>query len=161
SLWNIGTCLALREVLEASEALRSGILGPDSVQSVISTANRLIAQDRGVCEESRQTLQHALNPSGSKALRFEGLDYRIIEQIKDDTDEHYLERWANALANNSTRPQPERVARSIASHLMELGFSPGFLHRWWTFQLKHETQMKTLPEIVSNIATRVRERARQ
>ena len=56
ALWNIGTILAIREVLEASEAARAGILGPDSMQSVVSTAIRLSGKDPAISSESKQAL---------------------------------------------------------------------------------------------------------
>jgi hypothetical protein len=162
SLWTIGTALALREVLEASEAHRNGILGPDSLQSVIGTATRLIGRDPGCGEANREVLQQALNATGSKAiLRFEGLDYRVIEQISEDIDEHYLDRWAAALRDQNARPGPERAARAVASHLLDLGFSPGFLHRWLTYQVKHDSTEYALADLVSVISKRSQEPLRK
>ena len=64
SLWSIGSSLALREVLEASEAHRAGILGPESLQAAISTSTRLIAATLGIPEVQREFLQKTL--TGSK-----------------------------------------------------------------------------------------------
>jgi hypothetical protein len=40
------------------------------------------------------------------------------------------------------------VARTIASHLLDCGFHPQYLHRWWTFKTKHEPGTKSLAAIL-------------
>lgn len=158
SLWSIGTSLALREVLEASEAHRAGILGPESLKAAIGTSMRLIAQDPGVTESQRKLLQQALNPSGSRSsLRFEGLDYRVIQQAHSEVDSLYLQRWADAINEQNRTVGAERTARAIASHLLDQGFSGGFLHRWWTYRLKYEEQSSSLAEALRALAARSQE----
>lgn len=160
SLWSIGTSLALSEVLEASEASRAGILGPDSINSAIGTATRLIARDSGISDSHRELLQQALNPGGSKShLRYEGLDYRVIERTRLEIDQTYLERWADAIGQAAVGP--ERAARAIAAHLLDQGFSAGFMHRWWTYQVKYEQGQSSLADIVRRASARAKEPHRQ
>lgn len=158
SLWSIGTSLALREVLEASEASRAGILGPESLQSAISTSVKLIAQDAGILPDQRLLLQQSLNASGSKStLRTDGLEYQVVHQVRAEIDNSYLDRWSAALGQPNPVFSAERSARAIASHLLDLGFSGGFLHRWLSYQLKFAPLPMTLSEAVSALAARSRE----
>ncbi|MGH3867291.1 MAG: hypothetical protein ACRDQ4_14335 [Pseudonocardiaceae bacterium] len=41
----------------------------------------------------------------------------------------YLPRWAAAV-DAAQRPSPERLARAVATHLLDCGHSSGQLHRW-------------------------------
>ncbi len=143
---------------------RAGIVYKRPFQPVIGTATRLIliGRDPGGGDANRDVLQQSLNATGSKAnLRFEGLDYRVIEQISDDIDKHYLDRWATALVDQNSRPGPERTARAIASHLLDQGFSRGFLHRWWTYQVKHDSKEYSLADLTSMISRRSEEPRRK
>ncbi len=144
-LWNIGLLLTLRETLEASEAVRQGVLGPDSLQTLVNSAMKLAGTDPGAGDSrQRQFLQQALKPD----LKFSGLDYLTVRDIVADIEQHYLERWAKVLSDVVAAPRLERTARAIASHLMDVGFSSDHLHRWWTFKVKHEKEPRTLPEVI-------------
>jgi hypothetical protein len=161
SLWSIGTSLALREVLEASEANRASILGPESLQAAIATSVRLIGRDLGIPDSLRQPIQQALNPSGTKSnLRYDGLDYQVIRQCSAEIDRLYLERWAEAIRRSDPVFGPERTARAIASYLLDQGYSGGFLHRWWTYQAKHGGEPLALPDALELLAQKVQEASR-
>ena len=41
----------------------------------------------------------------------------------------YLTRWMEAVAT-AAPPSPERLARAVATHLLDRGWSSGKLHRW-------------------------------
>jgi hypothetical protein len=62
--------LALREVLEASEAQNEGHLSPSSVGGAATTALRLLNDDPGVGSNlQRSALVHALTADGSPETR--------------------------------------------------------------------------------------------
>lgn len=146
-LWNPGLALILRELRECSEARQAGALSADALQALCSTAMTLAGRDPGAgSNEQRRFLQETLKSE----FRFRGLDYRVIEHIASDIDTNYLYRWCLALRNENARPGPERAARCIAAHLLDAGFSPDFLHQWWTFGIKHETGTRSLDELVSD-----------
>jgi len=162
SLWSIGTSLALKEVMEASEAHRAGILGPESLQAAIATSTRLIARDPGIPGDQREVLQKSLNSTGSKtSLRYEGLEYRTLQQIHLALDGQYLDRWADAIGLPNPDHGAERAARAIASHLLDQGFSGGFLHRWWSYKLNYEKEPCTLAEALRAISSRSKEPLRE
>jgi hypothetical protein len=57
---------------------------------------------------------------------------RQLGQLINLINEGYLDRWA-AAASTLAGVSAERLSRAIASHLLDCGYSPGFLHR--TFRL--------------------------
>jgi hypothetical protein len=65
TLWNAGTILALREVIEASEALNQGHLSDVSLRGAVVTALRLLKDDPGMGNAAeRAELATALTFSG-------------------------------------------------------------------------------------------------
>jgi hypothetical protein len=154
-LWSAGTVLALHEVLEASVGQRDGHLSPETMQEVMGTAARLAENDPGVGNKQLgNTLRGLLFSSGlpRKELRHRGLDYSALRQVAKDIETDYLERWAIALASPN-RPEPERTARMIAAHMLDCGFFPDFLHRWWTLKLRYENETeKSLADVVREAA---------
>jgi hypothetical protein len=120
SLWNPGLVLSLSEILEASEAFRMSVLSEDALNFAIETAVKLAPLDPGIGDSQRlKALQTCLRPK----LRYHGLDFFSVRQLVQEIGSSYLPGWARAISDLSTRPKPERVARSIAAHLLDLGFS--------------------------------------
>jgi hypothetical protein len=145
-LWTIGLVLTLKELLEVSKAVRSSILYKNSIEEVSRAAMALAGKDPGVGDKKRLgTLQSSLRTE----LLFEGMDYCVVQQIASEIEAEYLTRWAASLRTN-TRCAPERTARAIAACLLDSGFSQTFLHRWWSFKLRHEAGVKPLADIVDN-----------
>lgn len=143
-LWNIGLALTLRETLEAIDAYRAGVLSEASVGSLLNTAQRIAGTDPGAgAPEERQLLQAALR---SKP-RSGGLDYHLLAQRESSIRASYLARWAAALRVPNA-PRAERTARSVASHLLDLGYSSDFLHRWWKFRLQHQPGLRPIADLV-------------
>src|SRR6266481_5503883 len=151
SLWTVGVVLALEEVLEAIVAQRDSHLGPPTMQEVTATAARLAEHDPGLGTQAfRNTLRGILLTNGAprKELRFGGLDYATVQQINQEIQREYLDRWAAAITMPNP-PRPERTARAIGSHMLDAGFFPDFLHRWWTLKLRYEQDTeKSLGDIV-------------
>jgi hypothetical protein len=42
------------------------------------------------------------------------------------------------------------MVRSIAAHLLDLGFSSGYLHRWWKFKLEYAPLPQPLADILDD-----------
>lgn len=146
NLWTLGLVLTLKELLEATKAVREAILHERSMQDLARSAMSLAGRDPGVGgPQQLGALQSALRSD----LRYLGMDYRVVEQLVADIEPKYLGRWA-AVLRTATRPQPERAARAIAGHLLDAGFSAGFLHRWWSFKLRHEPGIRTLADLVDD-----------
>ncbi|MGD1097064.1 MAG: integrase [Bryobacteraceae bacterium] len=142
SLWSLGTVLTLREILEASEANRTGILSDESIKRLGQACMRLLGKDPGVPDGEKNVLNEALRTSP----RYDGLSYHTISQLAESIDANYLTRWAAFFAGN-VPSQPERSARSIAAYLTDHGFSEEFLHTWWTKWLYKDPTELTLPQV--------------
>src|SRR5262249_44817674 len=54
---------------------------------------------------------------------------RRLRQVIDHARVGYLERWAQA-AHRPDRPKAERLSRTVAAHLLDLGYSQEYLLRW-------------------------------
>jgi hypothetical protein len=146
ALWAPGTILTMKEVLEGAEALQAGILSEGSLRNLVGCATALIGPDPGIGPiERKQTLQKALKSS----IRANGTDYHVIRQILADTEREYLSNWASAL-RRAPLPGAERAARSIASFLLDSGFSAPYLHRWWTFRIVHEDGVRSLADLMDD-----------
>lgn len=145
-LWNPGLVLTLKETLEASEAFRAIARGKESLKEVVTTAERLAGADPGTGETTqRKLLRKALTTD----VPYGGVDYHTVAGITEDIAKNYLQRWASVLSTQS-RPRAERAARAIASYLLDQGFSSNFLHRWWTYRIRHEQGNRTLADLTSD-----------
>lgn len=142
SLWSLSLTLTLREFLEAAEANRAGILSEESVKRLGSVAIRLIGKDPCILETEKRVLNDALRGS----LRFDGLAYHTIAQMLERIESGYVSRWAAAFESNSLSG-PERSSRSLATFLLDQGFSAEFLHSWWTRYLYRDASPLRLSEI--------------
>jgi hypothetical protein len=151
-LWNVGTILALREVLEASEAQRDGHLSEKTIKGAITTAIRLAEEDPGLGSDlERATLISLLKTNGGPRddLQYRGLEYEAISEFVQRTSSVYLRNWSCAVAPAQELPLPERTARAIAGHMLDAGFHSDFLHRWWTRQIRHdERNIQTLSDVL-------------
>jgi hypothetical protein len=144
-LWNPGLVLSLREILEAAAAVRASILSEPAIAFAIGNALKVASSDQGIGQRGRlKALQKALQGQ----VRFEGLDYLAIKQLIREIQSDYLATWATFLSDSKDRSNPERTSRAVASHLLDLGFNSDFLHRWFTYRLKHEAPKRPLPEVV-------------
>jgi hypothetical protein len=155
-LWCVGISLVLEEVVEASEAVRYGTLSPEAFKFLCNSVMSVAGIDPG-CGDEKQ--RHLLQQTLRSDLRFLGVEYHTIREIAADIRDRYLLRWADALAGPQPITRPERLARSVASHLVDLGFSSEFLHRWWTYKSRYEPGARTLAELISDahqLATRPR-----
>jgi hypothetical protein len=96
-------------------------------EACTSAANRARA-DTGVGSEQQVNALlealHARAVAGSVA-------HHTIRAFADEVEGEYLRRWAELLARPDHGVGVERAARKIATHLLDLGFSQDFLHRWW------------------------------
>ena len=145
-LWNCGLVLTLSEVVEALEAVRAGVLTDTSVGYLLSHAQKSAGTDPGAGSPAeRRLLQGAL----SSKPRIGGLHHHLIVQQEKVIRPRYLARWADVLRQDA-RPGPERTARSIASHLLDLGYSSDYLHRWWKYRLLHEEPQRPLSDLVDD-----------
>lgn len=146
ALWSPSTVLTLKEVAEASEGIQAGILKDASLKNLVGCAQSLCGPDPGVGSDAeKRTLLTALRSD----IRANGTEHRIIKNLTRSIDEAYLLRWAIALRTGAA-PGAERTARAIAAHLLDKGFSAPFLHRWWTYRMRHEAAMRSMADVLED-----------
>ncbi len=125
--------------------MRKSVLSEEALGFAVDTAIRRASLDPGVGgPQQLKALQTALRPK----LRFDGLDFLMLRQLTREVEKTYLGGWAKAFSVPNAGAKPERVARSIASHLLDLGFSADYLHRWWTYRLLYEQPVRALAELI-------------
>ncbi|SCE81795.1 hypothetical protein GA0070562_3006 [Micromonospora tulbaghiae] len=127
-LWDVGSLLALEELLEASSWARHRVLSPASVDWQRHELLKAIGPDVGLgSRELRAQLTSLLKqplPDPSPA-------HRRLREVVEHARGGYLDRWAAAAAlPEGRRPQPERLARVIAAHLLDLGYDASYLATW-------------------------------
>ncbi len=148
-LWTIGLVLTLKELLEVSSAVRSSILFQNSVEDLSRSAMALAGRDPGVGgKQQLESLQRSLRSE----VRYQGMDYMVVDQLSAEIALSYLTRWAASL-RTPARSAPERTARAIASYLLDSGFSQSFLHRWWSYKLRYEPGTRPLADMVDDAHT--------
>lgn len=125
-LWEVSSVLALREAAEAGDWIRLRVLSPGAVSWYLRALERQLGPDRGLGDtQLRKELTTLLRSGLAPASR----DRRRLVQLMPMITNGYLPRWATAV-DSATHPSPERLARAVATYLLDCGHSSGQLHRW-------------------------------
>ena len=144
-LWDIGSCLTLAEIEEAADAVAEGALSDQALNWLKGSVIEVTGPDLGIgTPAERSTLTTALKQSLSQG----SFDLRTIRLIADTASAGYMRRWADALDADQLQLRPERVARAVGGHLLSLGFSPQYLHRWWRYRILHEGGERPLSDLL-------------
>lgn len=127
-LWDIGSVLALEELWEAGYWQAHGVLSQTACDWQRNELNALIGPDRGLGDkELRKELTELLK----KPLPDPSPTRRRLKEIIGHVRVGYLERWAAAVnVPVEERVKPERYSRTVASHLLDLGYSASHLKAW-------------------------------
>ncbi|MFD0517985.1 integrase [Paractinoplanes durhamensis] len=134
-LWDIGSLLALQELLEAGSWVRHHVLSPAAVDWQRHELLKVIGPDVGLGDKE---LRAELTSLLSKPLLDPSPAHRRLREVIDHARGGYLSRWAAAAAQpEGRRPQPERLARVVAAHLLDLGYDASHLAAW-IGQLAHQ-----------------------
>jgi hypothetical protein len=149
ALWNPGLVVALKEIPEASDAVQAGVLVEKAFGFAISSTLSTASTDCGV--GSKADLK-ALGDILKLPLRSAGLNYHAVIQIIQDIERNYLARWATDVSNEPDL-NPERIARAVASHLLDIGFNSDFLHRWWKYRLSYQNPRRPLHDLIAEAHT--------
>lgn len=141
-LWDVGSILSLQEVHESGMWESQRVLSSSAVNWQRNALHRDLGLDVGLGErELRSELTKILKspiPDPSPQRRRLG---ELIGHVRFG----YLDRWLVRLESAAEPPKVERLARVVAAHLMDLGFSQRFLTRW---TLRLRVDAADAPEIV-------------
>jgi hypothetical protein len=127
-LWDIGSLLALEELWEAGAWAAQRVLSPAACDWQRAELRSIIGPDVGLGDRDlRREFTRLLSvplPDPSPARR---QLRELIEQARSD----YVTRWARAVSRSAdNRPRPERLARTVSAHLLDLGYDANFLLSW-------------------------------
>jgi hypothetical protein len=125
-LWDVSSVLALREAHEAGRWQARQVLSAGAVTWYLRALERQLGPDRGLGESKLRKLLTTLLRSG---MGPDSAERRQLDQIMPMIVGGYLDRWRDAV-DVGPLPSAERLARAIATHLLDLGHSSGQLHRW-------------------------------
>lgn len=125
-LWDVGSLLALQELWEAGSWESLNVLSPAATDWQRGQLQKVIGPDIGLGErELRSELTSVLrdrtrDPSPAR---------RRLKQIIEHARVGYLDRWEAAVRADE-KPKVERLSRTVAAHLLDLGYTAGFLSDW-------------------------------
>ncbi len=127
-LWDIGSLLALEEPWETGAWASQKVVSPAACDWQRAQLCTIIGPDLGLGQkELRRELTMLLGaplPDPSPARR------RLRELI-EHARTGYVDRWAVAVGGPAgERPSPERLARTVAAHLLDLGYNADHLRGW-------------------------------
>ncbi|MFI7607431.1 integrase [Micromonospora sp. NPDC049366] len=92
----------------------------------LRSLERQLGPDRGLGDGKLR--RHVTNLLRS-GLGPNSAERRQLGQLLPAINDGYLDRWRDSV-DAGPLPSPERLARAIATHLLDLGHSSGQLHRW-------------------------------
>ncbi|MFI6494587.1 integrase [Streptomyces sp. NPDC050564] len=127
-LWDIGSVLALEELWEASYWQAHNVLSPPACDWQRKELSALIGPDRGLGDRD---LRKELTALLEQPLWDPSPERRRLKEIIGHARVGYLERWAAAVnVEEGKRVKPERFSRTVAAHLLDLGYSSSYLGNW-------------------------------
>jgi hypothetical protein len=127
SLWSVGTSFQIAELLDACSPPQAQTLSDSSQKNILDACKRAVGSDPVIAQRERAQLNQNLgkppHPGGSS--------FHALREIRARIDDTYMLRWADLFRTNPSAAGPERAARSIATHLLDLGFSDSYLSGWF------------------------------
>lgn len=166
-LWTVGTPLLLREVAEYASGTRDGLMRPEGLTYVCSSAVKQVKRDKGLDSATGQAaIQSLLDAESARSPNSRKPEGLLDSAVATAFDQHirradtgYLSRWAGIVSSAPlAQSDAELVARLVGGYLLDAGFAPDHLHRW----LKSRTREgSSLPEILEDADRMVEEPARE
>jgi hypothetical protein len=153
-LWDVGTILSLKELLEIAP-LSPAVISQEALDWMAKDVASIVTKDEGLPRrtqlEVRNLLEGGLLPGALAALA------TLVREVEGQ----YLKLWATAIAQPGTpKVSVERSARAIATYLLGAGFSQAFLHRWLTYHVEHSPTVYALGQLVLEVDSLVQARQR-
>ncbi|UBU15423.1 hypothetical protein [Nonomuraea gerenzanensis] len=125
-LWDVSSFLTLEELYEAGTWVDRRVLSQASVDWQRHESERLFGEDPALGTKAfRRELQGCLRTTLTTASD----GRRRLRHLIDVGRSGYLERWATCAAEEDP-PSPEKVARAVAAHLLDSGYSMDGLNHW-------------------------------
>jgi hypothetical protein len=127
-----------------------GVLSGEAVKYLALEVRDVIAKDEAIGEgQARQLLFDLVKGE----LAHESIEWRSLESLTDDLEPGYLERWCVRYQSGGPQHGPERCARAIAAHLLDLGFSADYLESWWSARFGQTAA--TMADVLTEMSTQL------
>lgn len=127
-LWDVGSLLALEELWEAGAWAAQRVLSPAACDWQRNELRAVIGPDVGL---GVRELRHELTTLLSSRIPEPSPARRRLRELIEHARIGYVERWAAAVrGHEAERPRPERLARTVAAHLLDLGYDAHHLLGW-------------------------------
>jgi hypothetical protein len=133
-LWEASNIWALEEAVECGDWTRRGVLSTGAVSWYMHDLESQLGPDRGLGDTQ---LRKELTKLLRSKLPTDGRERRRLVQLMPSIKQGYLDRWAVSV-DSTAPPSPERLARSLATYLLDCGHSSGSLNRW-AARLRNDT----------------------
>jgi hypothetical protein len=167
SLWQVGSIVALREIVEATDSTWSGQLtSSEAMKDFIEGHARQIGLDHGLGRKSVrdrlwglvQALPYKLAPDPRNQSHDGRAALDAIKELVVRAEDAYLHRWADHIDQNPlSTGDVELVARLIVAHLLDSGFHRSHIHGWLTNLPKDQSLPATLEHAQSMLAEDLRD----
>lgn len=146
-LWDVGSLLALEELWEAGAWAARRVLSPAACDWQRTILKGIVGPDVGLGERD---LRRALNTLLGAPIPEPSPARRRLRELIEHARPGYVERWLVAVERpEPDRPSPERLARTIAAHLLDLGYHASHLLAWAE---RSSRKGATAAEVVSEAA---------
>ena len=117
SLWSIGLVLGMQELCEASIMLQTGTLSEASVKRICSSLQLKMGKDPALSVAEKLHLRQQIG----HPPKVGGPAHHTVAQMANALNTDYLRRWAGIAGKGEHTV--EMFARSVASHVLDAGFS--------------------------------------
>ncbi|MEV8435071.1 integrase [Streptomyces chartreusis] len=127
-LWDIGSVLALEELWEAGHWQSHNVLSASACDWQRNGLKAILGRDAGLGDKD---LRREITTLLSKPLLDPSPERRRLKEVIGHLRPGYLDRWVTAIAvEEAVRVKPERFSRTVAAHLLDLGYSGLHLRKW-------------------------------
>lgn len=153
--WQVGTVVALREVVEATQGTWSGQLtSPEAMKDFVASASLQVARDHGLGPDPVRTRVTSLAAGlPSKVTGKAQADLASLEQMIERCKDGYLTRWADYIdARGIQGDEVEFIARLLVSYLADEGLHRSHLHGWLT-NVKPDENLRSVIEHGQDMVT--------
>ena len=160
-LWTVGTPLLLREVAEYASGVATGAMRPEGLAYICNSASEQVLRDTELdSEHGRAELveqlreQAALNEKAAPSGPFlrPNAQAQMEERIRT-AERGYLARWSSRIKDGTLPNKDEElVARLMAAHLLDIGFSQEHLQLWMKRMVGDGLSLSEILESASEMA---------
>ncbi|WP_419931415.1 hypothetical protein [Candidatus Poriferisodalis sp.] len=144
-LWNVGTVLCLREVVEYAESCIDGRSpNTEGLRYVIEAGRREVKRDPGVAHLAAQVERSFVELDKKSTKEVKPAPAQRLRELVRRAESEYCAAWSGT----QRRPAVEFMSRAVAAHLLDSGLSADHLHRWLR---RRAAEFKSVAELLQAV----------